>query len=51
MIFTAMAVSHADGRQLQRLGVQPDIEVRPTVQGIRNGQDEVLDKAIEFLSS
>ena len=49
--FTGQAVRHADGRQLQRIGLVPDVEVRPTLAGIRAGKDEVLDKAIEYLES
>ncbi|HUD15447.1 MAG TPA: S41 family peptidase [Terracidiphilus sp.] len=47
--FTGQGVWHADGRQLQRMGLQPAIEVLPTLTGIRAGKDEVLDKAIEYL--
>ena len=47
--FSGQGVWHADGRQLQRLGLQPDIEVRPTLAGIRAEKDEVLDRAIEYL--
>jgi len=49
--FTGSSVRHADGRQLQRLGLQPDVEVHPTVAGIRAGRDEVLDRAIEYVRS
>jgi hypothetical protein len=47
--FSGHDVRHADGRQLQRLGIQPHIKVEPTISGIRNGQDEVLERAIQFL--
>ena len=47
--FTGHRVRHADGRQLQRLGIQPDVTVAPTISGIRSGKDEVLDKAIDYL--
>jgi len=47
--FTGQAVRHADGRQLQRIGLVPDVEVRPTLKGIRAGRDEVLEKALEYL--
>jgi len=47
--FTGQGVWHADGRQLQRLGLQPDVEVRPTLAGIRAGRDEVLEKALQYL--
>jgi C-terminal processing protease CtpA/Prc len=48
--FTGHDVRHADGRQLQRVGLKPDIVVRPTLAGIRAGRDEVLSRAIEFLN-
>jgi len=48
--FSGHGVRHADGRQLQRVGLLPDIEVKPTIQGIREGRDEVLERAIEYLS-
>lgn len=49
--FTGHDVRHGDGRQLQRVGIQPHIKVAPTIAGIRAGKDEVLDKAIEYLRS
>jgi C-terminal processing protease CtpA/Prc len=47
--FTGHDVRHADGRQLQRIGLVPQIEVRPTIEGIRENKDEVLERAIKFL--
>lgn len=47
--FTGGGIRHADGRQLQRIGIQPNIVVRPTVQGIASGKDEVLERAHRFL--
>lgn len=47
--FSGQGVWHADGRQLQRVGLQPDVEVGPTLAGIRAGKDEVLDKAVDYL--
>jgi hypothetical protein len=47
--FSGQGVWHPDGRQLQRLGLQPGIELRPTLAGIRAGKDEVLDRAIAYL--
>jgi C-terminal processing protease CtpA/Prc len=49
--FTGHDVRHADGRQLQRVGIQPHVRAEPTVEGIRAGRDEVLEKAIAFLRS
>ncbi|PTL82670.1 S41 family peptidase [Vitiosangium sp. GDMCC 1.1324] len=47
--FTGHDVRHLDGRQLQRVGLRPQVFVRPTILGVQAGKDEVLDKALEFL--
>jgi C-terminal processing protease CtpA/Prc len=47
--FSGHDVRHADGRQLQRIGLVPDVPVAPTIQGIREGKDEVLDRAVRYL--
>ena len=47
--FTGHDVRHADGRQLQRIGLVPHVEVRPTLAGIRAGKDEVLERAIRYV--
>jgi C-terminal processing protease CtpA/Prc len=47
--FSGHEVRHADGRQLQRIGLQPDLLVAPTLRGVREGRDEVLERGIEFL--
>lgn len=46
---TGIGVFYPDGRETQRIGIVPDIEVKPTVQGIKDGKDEVLERAIEFI--
>ncbi|HWM93966.1 MAG TPA: S41 family peptidase [Thermoanaerobaculia bacterium] len=47
--FTGHDVRHADGRQLQRVGLVPDIEVAPTRAGLKAGKDEVLERAVAYL--
>jgi C-terminal processing protease CtpA/Prc len=47
--FTGQSVRHADGRQLQRIGLVPDIEAKPTIKGIQSGRDEVLEAAVAYL--
>ena len=42
-------VRRADGGQLQRVGITPNVDVRPTVQGIRNHRDEVLERAHQWI--
>jgi len=51
MWFTGQAVRHADGRQLQQVGIQPTIVAEPTIAGVRAGKDEVLDRAIRFATT
>jgi len=48
--FSGHDVRHADGRQLQRIGLVPDVPAAPTIQGIREGKDEVLDRAVRYLN-
>ena len=47
--FTGHDIRHADGRQLQRIGIIPDVLVRPTLKGIQAGGDEVLERAVAWL--
>ena len=49
--FSGLAVSHPDGSQLQRVGLVPDVEVKPTIQGLRSGRDEVLEAALTFIAT
>ena len=48
--FTGLGVFYPDRKETQRIGIVPDIEVKPTIEGIKNGKDEVLEKAIELAS-
>ncbi len=47
--FSGHDVRHADGRQLQRVGIQPTIKVTPTIRGLIDGRDEILEEAVRFL--
>jgi C-terminal processing protease CtpA/Prc len=49
-VFDSISISHTDGKQLQRVGLIPDLEVHPTIQGIREGRDEILEAAIGYLN-
>ncbi len=42
-------IYYPDGKETQRIGIIPDIEVRPTIKGVKEGRDELLEKAIEFI--
>jgi C-terminal processing protease CtpA/Prc len=48
-LFTGLGVYYPDGRETQRIGIVPDIEVRPTLAGLRGGRDEVLERALEYI--
>ena len=48
--FTGKGYFYPDGREVQRIGIVPDIIVKPTIDGIRGMKDEVLNKAIEYLN-
>lgn len=47
---TGIGVYYPDGRETQRVGIVPDIEVKPTIEGLRLGKDELLEKAIEIIN-
>jgi hypothetical protein len=49
--FTGLEVRHGDGGPLQRIEIQPHIHVEPTIQGIRQGRDEVLEAAVAFVAN
>jgi len=46
---SGIGIYYPDGRQTQRVGIIPDIVVKPTIKGIREGRDELLEKAIEII--
>ncbi|RZK48487.1 MAG: hypothetical protein EOO99_10150 [Pedobacter sp.] len=48
---TGLGVFYPDGRPTQKIGILPDIVVKPSIQGIREGRDEVLEKAIAFINN
>ncbi|GGM84239.1 hypothetical protein GCM10010967_15090 [Dyadobacter beijingensis] len=46
---SAVGVFYPDGRQTQRVGIIPDIRITPTIQGITEDRDELMEKAIEII--
>jgi C-terminal processing protease CtpA/Prc len=48
--FTGMRVKFGDGSRFQNIGITPDVPVAPSVDGIRAGADEVLEKAVQVLT-
>lgn len=49
--FSGIGVYYPDRRETQRIGIVPDIEVKPTIKGIQEGKDEVLGRAIQFIET
>ncbi|MCL2703417.1 MAG: S41 family peptidase [Defluviitaleaceae bacterium] len=49
MFFTGLGVYTVEGEQTHREGLSPDIYIRRTVEGIREGRDELMEAAIQFL--
>jgi C-terminal processing protease CtpA/Prc len=45
-MISGIGVFYPDARPTQRVGIVPDLEVRPTIEGIRAGRDEVLEAAV-----
>lgn len=43
-------ILYPDGSETQRNGIRIDVEVKPTINGLIKGRDEVLEKAIELAS-
>lgn len=50
-LVTGYGVFYPDGKQTQRVGIVPDIIIAPTIEGIKNEKDEVLEKAIEIINN
>lgn len=48
-MISGIGVNYPDGRETQRTGVGVDVDVKPTRQGIQEGRDEVLEKAVELI--
>jgi hypothetical protein len=48
--FSSIGVYYPDGRETQRIGIVPDIEIKPTIKGIIEGKDELLEKAVALIN-
>jgi C-terminal processing protease CtpA/Prc len=45
-MISGIGVFYPDKRPTQRVGIVPDLEVKPTIAGIRAGRDELLEAAL-----
>ncbi|MBE8725113.1 S41 family peptidase [Flavobacterium hungaricum] len=48
-LFSGIGVYYPDKKETQRVGIVPDIEVKPTIKGIQEGRDEVMEQALLFI--
>jgi len=49
-MISGIGVYYPDGTETQRVGILPDIELHPTIRGIRMGKDELLQKAQDWIN-
>jgi C-terminal processing protease CtpA/Prc len=49
-MISGLGVYYPDGTRTQQIGIVPDIEVTPTIKGIKEGRDELMEKAIELIN-
>ena len=49
--FSGVGILTAEGEQTQRVGLSPDIYVEPTVSGIKEGKDELIEAAVQYIVS
>jgi len=49
--FSGIGILYPDGKETQRVGIVPDIEVKRTIKGIKDGRDELVERAVELINS
>jgi C-terminal processing protease CtpA/Prc len=50
-LISGLGVFYPDHRPTQRIGIVPDIVVKPTIQAIAAGRDEVLETAMHLIAT
>ena len=45
-LISGIGVFYPDRTPTQRIGIVPDLEIRPTIEGVRAGRDDVLEEAV-----
>ena len=43
---SGVGLYNPEGADIQRIGIAPDVEIKPTIKGLRDGRDEIYDKAV-----
>ncbi len=49
-MISGIGIYYPNGGETQRVGIVPDIKVKPTIKGIKEGKDELLEKAIDIIT-
>lgn len=49
-LMTGIGAYYPDGCETQRVGLRIDVPVRPTIVGLREGRDELRDRAIKLIT-
>ena len=49
-MISGIGVYYPDGRETQRIGIVPDIVIKPTIKGIAAGRDQLIEKAVEIIN-
>lgn len=47
--FTCLGVYTPEGGQTQRIGLSPDIYINRTIAGVKDGRDEFLEQAVQYI--
>ncbi|MDO6493086.1 MULTISPECIES: S41 family peptidase [unclassified Cellulophaga] len=47
---SGVGIFYPDGTETQRKGVKIDIKVKPTIEGVIAGKDQILERAIKFIN-
>ena len=49
-MISGIGVYYPNGKETQRIGIVPDMIIKPTIEGIKKGKDEVMEKAIQIIN-
>ena len=48
-VIGGLGVYYPDGRETQHIGLVPDVPLRPTIAGLREGRDELRERAVQLI--
>jgi len=49
-MISGIGVFYPNKKPTQRIGILPDVEVKPTIAGIREGRDELIEEAVRRIN-